>query len=238
MPVAQIPSASTFAGAELRDHAAAITEILRELYGRRTGRSSRHPTDSLIATILSQHTADRNSHAAYDRLEARYASWEEIAYGDERELAETIRVAGLANIKARRIQETLRALDERYGSMDLGFLRDLPLQEARAILLSLPGVGPKTAACVLLFSCDLPALPVDTHVHRLAKRLGLIGPRTSAERAHDELERLVPPDDAYDFHVNLIAHGRQMCHARDPKCALCPLQHLCTYHVEGAATWT
>src|SRR5207302_658738 len=121
--------------------------------------------------------------------------------GDEAKLADTIRCAGLGNIKARRIQEALRAIEERFGSMDLDFLKALPLEEARVVLRDLPGVGPKTAACVLLFSCGHPALPVDTHVHRLARRLGLIGPRVSAERAHEELERLVPPDDAYDFHV-------------------------------------
>jgi endonuclease-3 len=230
------PEIEDICGGDPRERAAAITRILREVYGRRQSPSLRHPTDSLIATILSQHTADRNSHEAYQRLEARYSRWEEIAYGDEQELVATIRVAGLANIKARRIQEALRALDERYGSMDLAFLRRLSLSEAREVLLSLPGVGPKTAACVLLFSCDLPALPVDTHVHRLARRLGLIGARTSAERAHGELERLVPPGDAYDFHVNLIAHGRTVCHARQPKCGICPLQRLCAYYAQEVAS--
>jgi endonuclease III len=213
--------------------AAELTEALREMYGRRIPGARRHPTDSLIATILSQHTADRNSGEAFSRLEARYATWEEIACADPRELAETIRCAGLANIKAARIQATLHALEERYGTMDLGFLRDLSLDEAREALRGLPGVGPKTAACVLLFSCGLPALPVDTHVHRLAQRLGLIEQGVSAERAHVELERMVHPGDVYDFHVNLIAHGRRVCLARDPRCSVCPLQSQCRWFARG-----
>ena len=210
--------------------ARALTETLRALYGSRDRSFRQHPTDSLIATILSQHTADRNSGAAFLRLGERYETWEEIAYADPDELAETIRCAGLANIKAARIQATLHALQDRYGTMDLGFLRDLPLEEAREALRDLPGVGPKTAACVLLFSCGLPALPVDTHVHRLALRLGLIEKGVSAERAHVELERLVEPDDVYDFHVNLIAHGRRVCLAREPRCSMCPLQKECAWY--------
>jgi endonuclease-3 len=114
--------------------------------------------------------------------------------------------------------------------MDLAFLRDMPMDAARAELESLPGVGPKTAACVLLFSCGLPALPVDTHVHRLAKRLGLIDERTSAEQAHRLLADAVAPEDVYDFHVRLIAHGRQVCHARDPQCGVCVLQEVCAFY--------
>lgn len=220
--------------AELRQRAATVTAELRRLYGRRTPRSTRHPTDCLIGTILSQHTADRNSSVAFARLMARYSTWEEIAYADESELADTIRCAGLGNIKARRIQDALRAIEARRGSMDLAFLKALSLEEARAWLTGLPGVGPKTAACVLLFACGHPALPVDTHVHRLARRLGLIGPRVSAERAHAELERLVPREDAYDFHVNLIAHGRQVCLAREPRCGACALHELCEYYAGEA----
>jgi endonuclease-3 len=145
------------------------------------------------------------------------------------QLAAIIRVAGLANIKARRIQDALLALESQYGTLDLDFLKDLPLEEARNVLLGLPGIGPKTASCVLLFSCGHPALPVDTHVHRLAQRLGLIGRKDSAERAHIELSRLVPLSDVYDFHVNLISHGRQVCHARNPSCDVCILRSDCTY---------
>jgi endonuclease-3 len=152
-----------------------------------------------------------------------------VAEAPREELAQTIRVAGLANLKAARIQDTLQALQREFGSMDLDFLRRLPLEEARGVLQALPGVGPKTAACVLLFSCGLPALPVDTHVHRVAGRLGLIGAGVSAARAHSELERLVPSPDVYDFHVNLIRHGRRICRARAPQCEACVLQPCCDY---------
>lgn len=213
-----------------------MTERLREEYGSHQPRLNTHPTDSLLATILSQHTADRNSHAAFAALQGRYDSWEEIAFADETELANTIRCAGLGNLKARRIQEALRALEARFHTMDLGFLDRLPMDEARSILQSLPGVGPKTASCVLLFSCGRPALPVDTHVHRLARRLGLISASTSAEAAHDLLEAVVATEDVYDFHVNLVAHGRRVCHARNPECQVCILSDLCDFYGGGLAT--
>lgn len=219
--------------ADLAERAVRINNRLREVYARHRPRTRRHPTDSLIATILSQHTADRNSHLAMERLMDRYQSWEEIAYADALELAGVIRPAGLANIKASRIRETLREIERRRGDMDLSFLCDLPLEEARRELESLPGVGPKTAACVLLFACDLPALPIDTHVHRVARRLGLIGRKTTAERAHVELGALVAAEDVYDFHVNLIAHGRAVCASRDPHCGECALQTQCAYHTNG-----
>jgi len=215
-----------------RAQAAVVLRLLRAEYGsgRRHGRSN--PADSLIATILSQHTADRNSGLAFERLKERYASWADIADADVNELASVIRPAGLGNIKAARIQSVLHELDRRHGSMDLAFLNDLPLTEARELLRTLPGVGPKTAACVLLFACDLPALPVDTHVHRVTKRLGLIGATDSAERAHDALEALVPAEDVYDFHVTVIAHGRQVCQARRPRCEVCVLQQHCEYWLQ------
>jgi endonuclease-3 len=220
----------------LREKAREIVSALRGEYGRDRARRSCRPTDSLIRTILSQHTADRNSSLAYERLVERYPGWEEIAYADLDQLAEAIRPAGLAHQKARHIQAALREIERRQGDMNLDTLRSLPLEEARAFLLSLPGVGPKTAACVLLFSCDLPALPVDTHVHRLSRRLGLIEQHVSAEGAHDALQALVEPADVYDFHVNLIAHGRRVCTARDPRCGVCVLQTLCSDY--GVAAWS
>lgn len=216
-------------GSTLHSKAERITEILRREYGGHSGAASGNPTDCLIGTILSQHTVDRNSSRAFAELNLRYSSWAEVAEAHTGELATTIRVAGLANIKAARIQEALRSLQDRFGTMDLEFIKEMPMSEARDILRSLPGVGPKTAACVLLFSCGLPALPVDTHVHRLARRLGLISTRESAEGAHAKLEELVPPADVYDFHVNLIAHGRQVCHAQNPHCGECVLQVECDY---------
>ena len=215
-----------------RAQAAVVLRLLRAEYGSGRRHARSNPTDSLIATILSQHTADRNSGLAFERLKERYASWAEIANADVNELATVIRPAGLGNIKAVRIHSVLHELDRRYGSMDLACLNDLPLTEARELLRTLPGVGPKTAACVLLFACDLPALPVDTHVHRVTKRLGLIGATDSAERAHDALEALVPADDVYDFHVTVIAHGREVCQARRPRCEVCVLQQHCDYWLQ------
>ncbi|MBV9282190.1 MAG: endonuclease III [Chloroflexi bacterium] len=214
----------------LASRAAHISQRLKKEYGPVPRGKAHHPTDSLIHTILSQHTADRNSGAAFAALQRRYATWQEVAAAPTRELASTIRSAGLANVKAVRIQEALRTLEDRFDSMDLDFLKQLPLDEARRVLLSLPGVGAKTAACVLLFSCDLPALPVDTHVHRVSRRLGLIGPRVTAEAAHAELQALIPPEDVYDFHVNLIRHGRLVCRAREPRCGECVLQSVCEYY--------
>jgi len=207
-----------------------ITERLDQLYGPRRPYSNRDPLDELILTILSQNTSDQNSGRAYRALRTRYAGWSDVLEADTRELYETIKPAGLGNIKAPRIQAVLREVLERHGSFDLGFLSAMPLAEARAWLRSLPGVGPKTAACVLLFACELPALPVDTHVHRVSQRLGLIGPKVSAEAAHDLLEQAVPAADVYAFHVNMILHGRRVCRALRPLCEQCALSDLCDYY--------
>lgn len=201
---------------------------LHEVYGPRERYSARDPLDELILTILSQNTSDRNSGRAYRSLRATYPTWEAVLAADTRELYEAIKSAGLGNTKAPRIQAVLQEILDRRGSFDLDFLRDLPMAEARAWLRSLPGIGPKTAACVLCFACEMPALPVDTHVHRVAQRLGLIGPKVSAEAAHELLEQVVPAEDVYAFHVNMILHGRQICHAQRPACERCPLTELCS----------
>ena len=216
--------------AALHSKASVVVELLREVYGRQTPTQRLSPTDSLVATILSQHTSDRNSHAAFLRLKRRFRRWSEVLEVAPKELSEVIRCAGLANIKAVRIQAALQSIEVRFGAPDLDFLRTTDMHDAREILLSLPGVGPKTAACVLLFACGQPALPVDTHVHRVSKRLGLIGPRDSADKAHDVLEALIPAEDVYDFHVNLIAHGRKVCQARIPRCAECALRPHCNFY--------
>lgn len=206
-----------------------INRRLREVYGPRRQHSARDPLAELILTILSQNTSDRNSGRAWQRLRQRYRSWEAVLQADTRELYEVIKPAGLGNIKAPRIQAVLQEVLNRRGSFDLSFLRELPLAEAKRWLRSLPGIGPKTAACVLCFACDMPALPVDTHVHRVALRLGLIGPRVSADAAHELLESAVPAEDVYAFHVNMILHGRQVCHAQRPACARCLLADVCDY---------
>lgn len=204
-----------------------IVRRLQEAHGAAPWRPHRDPTAELVLTILSQNTSDANSGRAFVRLLARFPDWRAVMEAPLSELVDAIQPGGLAPTKAPRIQAALREVYARTGGFDLGFLAGLPLDEARAWLRSLPGVGPKTAACVLLFSLGMPALPVDTHVHRVAIRLGLVPERTSAERAHEALERMVAPEDVYDFHVALIKHGRRTCSARRPKCDACPLRDVC-----------
>jgi endonuclease-3 len=209
---------------------ARVAALLDEVYGPRRNQPSGDPLDGLVGTILSQHTSDVNSHRAHRSLRERFPTWQAVLDAPEEEVAEAIRSGGLARLKARRIKEVLALVAEERGGFDLGFLADLPLDEARAWLRALPGVGPKTAACVLMFDLDRPALPVDTHVHRVARRLGLIGPRVSAEAAHAILEAELPAAQVFSFHMNMIAHGRRICRAPIPKCGLCPLTHLCDYY--------
>jgi endonuclease-3 len=198
-------------------------ERLVPVYGRPVPQPSQDPLSELILTVLSQNTADTNSGRAFVQMMRRYPSWEAIASVPTEELVATIQNGGLAQQKAPRIQAILRAVRERAEDWDLRFLEDMPLEEARAWLRSLPGVGPKTAACVLLFSLGRPALPVDTHVERVSKRLGLIPAKATAEQAHDLLEAIVPPEQYYTFHMLLIKHGRRTCVARRPACERCPL---------------
>jgi endonuclease-3 len=203
----------------------AILERLREAYGKPVERPHRAPVDELILTVLSQNTNDRNRDVAYARLTARFDSWDAVRDAPTGEVEDAIRPGGLAPTKAVRIQEILRAL----GDDDLSDLADIPLEEARRQLCELPGVGRKTAACVLMFSFGLPDIPVDTHVYRVGTRLGLFRPGAPLDEAHDELLRLVDPEDAHEFHVSLIRHGRRTCHARNPRCGECPLLSLCPY---------
>jgi len=192
-----------------------------------------HPSDpvaTLVGTILSQNTNDVNRDRAFDRLRERFPTWEAVRDAPVEELIDAVRPAGLAPTKAPRIQEALHRITAERGTISLDFLAGLPLVEAREWLLALPGVGPKTAAIVLLFALGMPAFPVDTHVHRVTRRLGLIPDRTSREKAHELLEQIVPPELYYVFHLNLIFHGRAVCHARNPECARCVLQDHCDYY--------
>src|SRR5205814_3187667 len=194
-------------------------------YGKPVERPHRAPVDELILTVLSQNTNDRNRDVAYARLTARFDSWEAVRDAPTEEVEEAIRPGGLAPTKAVRIQDILRALD----GDDLSELAEEPLAEARQRLVELPGVGRKTAACVLLFSYGRPDIPVDTHVYRVGSRLGLFGPGASFGEAHDEMIRLADADSAYEAHVALIRHGRRTCTARAPRCRECPLLSLCPY---------
>ncbi|TAK34053.1 MAG: endonuclease III [Chloroflexota bacterium] len=206
---------------------AEIIEKLDQVYGRHVWRPRADPVSELVLTILSQHTSDVNSHRAFEGLIGRFGSLERVRSAAVEEIAEAVRSAGLSNVKAPRIKEVLNLLVERHGSLELGFLAEMDLDEARRWLTDLPGVGPKTAACVLLFSLDRPALPVDTHVYRVARRLALFDPRTTPDQAHRILEGMVPPAKVYDFHLNMIAHGRRVCKAPVPICPRCVLECLC-----------
>lgn len=201
--------------------------MLRKEYGRREWQPGQDPLSALIATVLSQNTSDVNSHRAFAALVNRFGTWESVSAADVNELAQTIRGGGLAEIKARRIKLILLEIEEERGSLDLGFLGELGLVQAKAWLRGLPGVGPKTAGCVLLFSLGKPAMPVDTHVNRVAKRLGLIDARVSVERAHEVLESLVEPENVYEFHMLMVEHGRRTCKAQRPRCTACVLRGSC-----------
>lgn len=207
-----------------------LLEVHRRLiaaYGDHPHRLRLAPVDELVCTILSQNTNDVNRDVAFDRLKARFPEWVAARDAPVAQVEEAIRPAGLAGQKAPAIQRALQAITRERGEISLDFLEDLPLSAARDWLTSIKGVGPKTAAIVLLFAFDRPAFPVDTHVHRVSHRLGLIGPRVSRERAHGVLEALAPPKTFYTLHLNMITHGRRICQARQPKCEDCSLRDLC-----------
>ena len=222
----------------------AIRDRLRREYGRPRLHPHLRPVDELVLTVLSQNTNDRNRDVAYHRLRARFPSWEAVRRAPVAEVEEAIRPGGLAPTKAVRIVRILDAIAEDDGPVGgssrlgrlrtdglgpeaLAWLADAPLDEAREYLCALPGVGRKTAACVLLFSFGRQDVPVDTHVFRVGTRLGLFRPGASLDEAHDEMLRLCPDGDAYEVHVLLIRHGRRICAARAPRCAECPLKRMC-----------
>jgi endonuclease-3 len=206
---------------------AGIITLLEREYGRVHYHQRLDPVSELVGTILSQNTSDANSHRAFQSLRQIFPTWDVLMNADVLPIADAIRAGGLADIKAGRIKAVLRHIKEERGSLDLTFLRDMPLQEAKAWLRKLPGVGPKTTAIVLCFALGMPAMPVDTHVYRVVKRLGLIGSGVNAERAHDLLEAKVPAKDVYAFHVLLISHGRRTCKSRRPRCGACVLGSIC-----------
>ena len=191
----------------------AIRDRLREMYGRPTHKPHGDPVHELVLTMLSQNTSDTNRDVAYAGLRARFSSWEEVRDAPTEEVEEAIRKGGLAPTKAPRIQASCARSASRS---DLDWLRDAPRDEALDYLTALPGVGRKTAACVLLFAFGRPEIPVDTHVMRVGGRLGLFRPGASFDEAHDEMLAITPPEDAYEFHMNLIAHGRTSLPACPP----------------------
>jgi endonuclease-3 len=167
---------------------------------------------------------------AYDSLRQRFPSWEQVRDAPIEEVARAIQIAGLSQQKAPAIQRALRRISAERGELSLDFLRDMPLEEAKQWLTSIKGVGPKTAAIILLFALDRPAFPVDTHIHRVTRRLGLLPANASREKAHELLEELFPPEAYYPIHLNLIRHGREVCQARRPRCEVCILRDLCDYY--------
>src|SRR5215210_7084309 len=200
-----------------------IRDRLRAEYGRPLLEPHGAPIDELMLTVLSQNTNDRNRDVAYGRLRERFESWDEVRDAPTEEVEGAIRPGGLAPTKALRIQRILRAI----GDDDLSWLATAPVEQGREYLCELPGVGRKTAACVLLFSYGRHDVPVDTHVYRVGTRLGLFRPRAPLDEAHDEMLRLAPEGDAYEVHMLLIRHGRRTCVARTPRCGECPLLRMC-----------
>ncbi len=203
--------------------------ILEDLYGIPEA-SVIDPVDLLVETILSQNTSDVNSIRAFGRLKSAYPDYNMLLSAPENEISEHIRIGGLPDIKAHRIKGALLRIKEDAGSIDLSFLKGMDKDAARDYLLSIPGVGPKTASVVLLFAFGMPFMPVDTHVYRVSRRLGLVPEDTNIEKAESILEEITPPDKYLTLHLNLIRHGRLICKARDPKHDQCSLWPICDYY--------
>lgn len=206
-----------------------VQRLLRDSQGPFVPKPRLTAIDELIATVLSQATSDRNSERAFAELKDAFACWDEVLAAPVAKVADAIRSGGIADQKARRIQLILAEIQAREGRIDLRRLDELDDAAIEEYFTSLPGVGPKTAACVLVFAMGRPAFPVDTHVHRIATRLGWLPPGTTAERAHRALSSAVPPDLRYDLHIALIVHGRTVCVARNPRCETCVLRSLCPH---------
>ncbi len=214
-------------GRRPRASARDVMEILGPEYGPVEWIPRYNPAEELVYTILSQHTSDLNSERAFNNLMKTFGSLEAIAEAPPEEIEPAIRMGGLARTKAPRIKAILNLVLGEVGSFDLSFLAEMPLEEAKAWLKKLPGVGPKTAAIILCFSLGMPAMPVDTHIYRVSQRLGLIRKKINVEKAHDILEPMVAPEDVFAFHIYLIRHGRAVCKAQRPKCGQCLIADRC-----------
>jgi endonuclease-3 len=206
-----------------------VTQNLEATYGIPINDNPDDPLAELILTILSQSTTDINSRRAFESLKKRFPDWESVRRARLSSIAAAIKSGGLANAKSVVIKNALNEIKARRGELDLSFLKTAPIGDVRQFLTSLAGVGPKTAACVLLFSCNREIFPMDTHILRITKRLGLIPEKCSDQQAHETMEQLVSPGKHYSLHVNLIRHGRQICRPQNPKCDKCPLIEHCEY---------
>jgi endonuclease-3 len=205
----------------------ALRDRLRAVYGIPLMAPHRQPLDELILTVLSQSTNDRNRDIAYERLRERFDSWAAVLHAPVAEVEAAIRPGGISKVKSARIQAILAAIDASPNGLDLAWLADASVAEGQAYLCALPGVGRKTAACVLLFAYGLRDVPVDTHVSRVGMRLHLLRPGAPFEELHDAMLALTPPGEELELHVNLLRHGRRTCHARTPDCAGCALRRAC-----------
>jgi endonuclease-3 len=208
-----------------------VRDRLREVYGIALMRPHEHPIAELVLTVLSQSTNDRNRDVAFLRLRTRFASWRAVRDAPVAEVERAIRPGGISKVKSARIQAILRAISDDPRDppheLSLDWLARAPLSEARDYLVALPGVGRKTAACVLLFAYGLRDVPVDTHVSRVGSRLHLLQAGAPFERLHDQMLALTPPGQELELHVNLLRHGRRTCHARSPECDVCALARMC-----------
>mgnify|MGYP000851305502 FL=1 len=223
------------ANEETLQKALEVYRVLVRTYGERPYRQHHEAVDELVLTILSQNTSDLNSGRAFANLREVYPSWEDVLAAPPDRLAEAIRAGGLAQIKAPRIQAALQRILAERGAFELEFLRRMPVAEAKAWLTGLDGVGAKTAACVLLFGLGIPAFPVDTHVHRVTRRLGIAPAKASPEQVSAWFEALLPAELYYPYHVLVIQHGRELCKAQRPRCEMCPLSILCDFFQAPAA---
>jgi endonuclease-3 len=202
---------------------------LTRMYGEKKQSNFRDPTEELILTILSQNTNDLNRDRAFVSLTSRFGSWKDVSEARKSSVASAIKVGGLANTKAGRIRKILKQIGERSGDYSISFIKKMADNEAWDYLMSFDGVGPKTASCVMMFSLGKNFMPVDTHVHRVSKRLGLIPESMTAEKAHDWYREMNLPVSLYRLHLNLIQHGRTLCRAGKPKCEDCGLKSQCLY---------
>lgn len=206
-----------------------IIQNLERAYGVPENKRASDPLDMLIQVILSQATSDTNSHRTFAALKARFKTWDETLGARVSTIAATIRSGGLANQKAAVIKSVLRQIKDEHGTLDLGFLHDFSAAEAVRYLSQFRGIGPKTIACTLLFACRKEVFPLDTHIFRILRRVGLIPQKCTDKRAHEIMDHLVPRGKFYSFHVNLIRHGRTLCRPRDPLCERCPIVEYCDY---------
>jgi endonuclease-3 len=214
----------------MKKRAMKVDRILTRIYGRKELALDDDPLDTLVETILSQNTTDKNSGRAFMKLKNAYPKWEWMLGEDPKKVAKIIRSGGLAGIKAARILDALEFINRERGALELDFLRGVEPDEAEAWLGQMKGVGPKTRSIVLLFALGMPAFPVDIHIHRVTRRLGLIGSKTTREQAQAELAKLVPREEFYSFHIDIIEHGRAVCQARKPKCDICKISQLCDFY--------